>query len=110
MSSAPIATVCASAAMPALPGAASSRPIRGLLARLRTSACSRAPPPTTKTFSRPEAPSLMAGPLVVVSVVLVSVVLVSVVDIPPPRVGIRHLDVLLPARTHRHQRDRHLHV
>ena len=55
MSSAPMATVTASSSMPGLPGAPISRPIRALFARARTSACSRAPPPTTRTSSRSEA-------------------------------------------------------
>ena len=40
-----------SAAMPALPGAASTSGACGLRSRVRTSACSRPPPPTTRTCS-----------------------------------------------------------
>jgi hypothetical protein len=44
-------TQSASPAMPALPGAQKTSPTRGLWRIFHTSACSRPPLPTTRTFS-----------------------------------------------------------
>ena len=55
MSSAPTATFSTrgSRAVPALPGATSTRATRSLCASFQASACSRPPPPTTSTVSGP---------------------------------------------------------
>ena len=50
-SSAPVSRHRASAAIPALPGAASTSGARSERASARTIACSRPPPPTTRTFN-----------------------------------------------------------
>jgi exodeoxyribonuclease VII large subunit len=51
-SSAAIGTHSASSAMPALPGAAQSFVSSGDLDRAQARACSRPPPPTSRTFMR----------------------------------------------------------
>jgi hypothetical protein len=49
-SSAPMSTHSATPAMPAFPGAQNTRDARGDCAIFQASACSRPPPPTTRTF------------------------------------------------------------